>query len=502
MNYTDLSLRAGIHLQGGKYVIKSILGRGGFGITYLACHTVLEKDVAIKEFFPSDFCDRNSDSSVRFSATKTEFMQKLKGKFTKEAKYIASLHHPNIITIFDIFEENGTAYYVMDYIEGCSLYEMVRKNGPLPPAKILKYIGEIGSALDYIHSKKIGHYDVKPANILVNENTDSSVLIDFGLSKQFKNDGENTSSLIGHTDGYAPIEQYGQSGEFAFSPTTDTYSLTATLYFLLCGYRPQTSTDIVHQGLKIPDNFPDKVRKIIRKGLSVKQNGRYGSCTELTRDLEVAIKSSSMKERLGGLWTGAKSGIAGIHSGKRDDVSVVSVSETEVEISIRSGSSAQPVSVAKSIASKSGPLYKRVRDKLKGWMNNHPGAIKKGILICNILIGIFLAIAAFKCAVFAYHVLCSSVYYYNVTNLTIKFSLLIFALLLWRYVLTDRKSKILMRYISIAYAMSWAFVLWDNYELCIPYIMGVCVLYAFYKLPKNIDTVMLVVFSCIMCSMI
>ncbi|MCM1111333.1 MAG: hypothetical protein NC336_09000 [Clostridium sp.] len=113
------NLSIGSTLQNGKYEIAKVLGQGGFGITYLAIHTFLDRKVAIKEFFPKDFCDRDETTShvTLGTANTAELVSKLKAKFLKEAKNIARLNHPNIVSIQDIFEENNTAYYLMDYIE-------------------------------------------------------------------------------------------------------------------------------------------------------------------------------------------------------------------------------------------------------------------------------------------------------------------------------------------------------------------------------------------------
>lgn len=126
-----LSLSIGSTLQNGKYEIVKVLGQGGFGITYLAVHTLLDKKVAIKEFFPKDFCDRDSDTSHITLGTSSSagLVSKLRVKFVKEAKNIAKLNHPNIVPIQDIFEENNTAYYLMDYIEGESLGDIIKRMG-------------------------------------------------------------------------------------------------------------------------------------------------------------------------------------------------------------------------------------------------------------------------------------------------------------------------------------------------------------------------------------
>ena len=150
MNQT--SLQIGALLRGGTYRIDRVLGQGGFGITYLATDLSLDKHVAIKEFFPKDYCDRNATTSHVTLGTQStsEFVERLKAKFLKEAKNIAKFDHPNIIKIHAAFEENNTAYYVMDFIEGESLSDRVKRQGALSRAEALEYIYKVGPALPYI----------------------------------------------------------------------------------------------------------------------------------------------------------------------------------------------------------------------------------------------------------------------------------------------------------------------------------------------------------------
>ncbi len=134
-----LTLPIGCYLQHVTYRIEKVLGQGGFGITYLATDINLQRKVAIKEFFPKDFCDRDDTTSHVTLGTKNtaEFVTRLKEKFLKEARNIAKFDHPNIIRIFAAFEENNTAYYVMEYIEGESLYEKVKRGGPITAGHVV-----------------------------------------------------------------------------------------------------------------------------------------------------------------------------------------------------------------------------------------------------------------------------------------------------------------------------------------------------------------------------
>ena len=231
-----------------------MLGSGGFGITYLGTQTGLERNIVIKEFFMTDYCLRDEYSNLITVPTvsNVEFVERFKDKFLKEARHIAQLKHPNIVNIIDVFEENGTAYYVMDFIEGGSLVEKVQREGSLPENVAKRYILQIADALNYIHQRYMNHLDVKPGNIMLSRN-DNAILIDFGLSKQYDSQtGHQTSTTpVGISHGYAPMEQYKEGGVSEFSPETDIYSLGATLYYLLTGARPPVSQEINEDGLPL-----------------------------------------------------------------------------------------------------------------------------------------------------------------------------------------------------------------------------------------------------------
>ena len=217
-------LKNGSSLQGGKYKIEKVLGQGGFGITYLATQELLDRKVCFKEFFFKEYCDRDEATSHVTLGTQSsrEMVERFMAKFLKEARTISKLEHPNIIRIHDIFMENNTAYYVMDYIDGESLSEMVKRRGALPESEAVEYIKQVASALDFIHQHSINHLDVKPANIMVSNSDGKAILIDFGLSKQYDAQGGQTSTTpVGISHGYAPVEQYKQGGVSSFSPQTD-----------------------------------------------------------------------------------------------------------------------------------------------------------------------------------------------------------------------------------------------------------------------------------------
>ena len=261
-------------LQGGKYRIERVLGQGGFGITYLATQLSLQRQVAVKEFFMKDFFSRDEAACTMSVPTTggSKIVEQYRKKFIKEARNLARLNHPNIISVIDVFEENGTVYYVMPYLAGGSLQDYVKVNGTLSEKLAMKYIKQIANALKYMHEEEhICHYDVKPANILLDDKG-NAVLIDFGISKNYDAAGqETTTTPVGRSEGYAPIEQYQQNVE-EFSPVSDVYALGATLYFLLHGKRPVSAvhrasgtellmTKQLSQGLKDIINASMKISK-------------------------------------------------------------------------------------------------------------------------------------------------------------------------------------------------------------------------------------------------
>ena len=270
-------LKVGSSLQGGKYKIEKVLGQGGFGITYLATQELLDRKVCVKEFFFKDSCARTSTGEVTLGMVgNKDLVERFLNKFIKEARTISTLNQPHIIRIYDIFKENNTAYYVMEYIEGMSLAEMVKQQGALSEDVAVGYIKQVASALEFVHQHSINHLDVKPANIMVRKEDNQSVLIDFGLSKQYDATGEQTSTTpVGISHGYAPMEQYNVGGVGTFSPQTDIYSLGATLYKLVTGNTPPQASVVLNEGLpKLPEGLSLGVRNVINQAMQVRKKDR------------------------------------------------------------------------------------------------------------------------------------------------------------------------------------------------------------------------------------
>jgi serine/threonine protein kinase len=273
-------------LQSGKYRIESIVGSGGFGNTYLAEQVTLGRKVAIKEFYMKEFCERDDNTSQVIIPTEgsRQIVDKYRQKFLKEAQVIASLKNEHIIQIHDIFEENDTAYYVMEYVDGGSLKDKVESEGPLSEAEALTYLCQVGEALSYLHSNNILHLDVKPANILLDK-SNRAILIDFGISKHYDEGGGQTSTTpAGISKGYAPLEQYKQDAITQFNPSTDVYSLGASLYFLLTGKNPPDATDIYEDGLPaMPGTITEATRQAILAAMQPRRKDRPQTVSEFIK---------------------------------------------------------------------------------------------------------------------------------------------------------------------------------------------------------------------------
>jgi len=287
-----MELRTNTILNSGKYRIIQKIGQGGFGIVYKAEHVLLDKVVCIKEFYYLDLCERKTDSSdltiISASSDKINLIKSLKKKFLKEAQRLATFQHPNIVKVTDVFEENNTVYFVMEYLHGGSLHDKLI-NCKLTEQQTLKIILPVLDALTVLHTAKLLHLDIKPMNIMFR--TDNApVLIDFGISKfMVSANNQTTTAPLGISKGYAPIEQYG--GNIAdLSEATDIYSVCATMYNMLCGVTPPEPLQILGNGLKNPKDFnpnlSDKLNSLVVKGMSVKANDRYSSIFDLIIELK------------------------------------------------------------------------------------------------------------------------------------------------------------------------------------------------------------------------
>lgn len=220
-----MSSLIGKSLQGGKYKLESLLGRGGFGLTFTAHQNYLDKVVVIK--------------TLNEAFWRAPNLSDLQRQFQDEARRLALCSHPNVVRVSDFFVEDGLPYMVMDYIPGRSLYDIVLPSDgtpkPLSEAQAISYIQQIGKALQAVHAKGLLHRDVKPQNIMVHQLTGEAVLIDFGIARELTaNPAQTHTSIV--SEGYAPIEQYLPKAQR--SAATDIYGLAATMYTLLTAQIP------------------------------------------------------------------------------------------------------------------------------------------------------------------------------------------------------------------------------------------------------------------------
>lgn len=296
-----MNLPNGYLLQKGKYKLKQVIGQGGFGITYKGIwHTEVkgslgamrtEVPVCIKEYFFKDYCVRDAYSfrvKVHSDTGKLLF-DKFKEKLIKEAKILSEVHHPYIVNVLEVFEENNTAYIAMEYIAGNSLKDKLAKEGMLPEAEVLRYIHQIGEALQFVHQKNILHLDIKPSNILIDKENNAR-LIDFGVSKRYDvGEQETSTTMLTLSKGFASIEQYDNEGIQSFSPCPDIYSLGATMYNLLTGKIPTESILRATRPLAKPRELnpaiSEQTEQVILKAMEIIPANRYQSVEEMMNAL-------------------------------------------------------------------------------------------------------------------------------------------------------------------------------------------------------------------------
>lgn len=300
---TKSMLPVGTLLQGGKYRIERYLSSGGFGNTYVATNTEFDEQVALKEFFMRGISEREGDSvSVSVSnKTNVEQFSSQKDKFRKEARRLRKLRNDHIVAVHDLFEENGTAYYEMDLVDGESLAERMKRTGqPLTESEVKDILPQVLDALSVVHAQGLYHLDLKPANIMMDK-TGRALLIDFGASKQMHNAdglGVTTSSVLAFTLGYAPLEQTEQNTK-SFGPWTDLYALGATLYKLLTNQTPPSASELLmaRDPLTFPAGVSHQMRDLIAWMMKPRIDERPQSVAEVMKSLNSLNSAPSPKER-------------------------------------------------------------------------------------------------------------------------------------------------------------------------------------------------------------
>ena len=308
MSSSENALKKGaiLHSPRRDYVVDSVLGVGGFGITYKVSAKIKVENIyvknqfAIKEHFLSDACERDhATGMVSISAPSRHKVEQSKIDFLAEANRLNGIKHPNIVAVNEVFEANDTAYYVMEYIDGKSLRHYIENNGVLDERQALAVMTPILNAVNYLHANRLTHLDIKPDNIMMRLDEESGelvpVLIDFGLSKHYDEKGRPTSTIRiqGCSNGYAPIEQY--QGINSFSPTADVYALGATLYFLLKGKDPIISGELSREILEreLPASLSDATRGALIHAMNLIKAERTQSVAQFATELGVKIDNTA-----------------------------------------------------------------------------------------------------------------------------------------------------------------------------------------------------------------
>ncbi len=266
-------------LQGGRYLLEHVLGQGGFGITYAALDTQLGRPVALKECFPAG----SSRSGLRVSVGNLEF-EVQKKTFLEEGRVLARFQHPGIVRVFDVFEENDTAYLVTSLLEGETLAGRLERRGKLVPDEVKSRLEGILSALAEVHRAGLLHRDLKPDNLFCVENG-RTVLIDFGSARAFQL-GRTVAHTRVLTAQYAPPEQW--SSEARFGPYTDFYALGATFYHALSGTPPTSAPERMMNTPLVPlEHTPpilrDTLERMLRLGVRERPQSAHDVLELLSR---------------------------------------------------------------------------------------------------------------------------------------------------------------------------------------------------------------------------
>ena len=287
---TKERLEIGYRLN-GRYRVCRSLGQGGFGITYLAEDELLGQKIVIKEYFPAAFARRAEDGSIRImeETDRADFTEG-RNRFLREARILTSLLDvPGVVKAWNYFQENQTAYLVMEYVQGISLRSWLEQNGEVPSFdEALEMLRPVVLALANIHKKGLLHRDITPDNLMVGANG-TVKLLDFGSARSYlrEKDSEMTQTVL-LKSGYAPPEQY--DGKSVQGPWTDIYALSATLYEMITGCMPEDALQRqIRDELLEPSVYgakitPEQEEHLLKRGLALDERERYTSVQEFSSD--------------------------------------------------------------------------------------------------------------------------------------------------------------------------------------------------------------------------
>lgn len=292
-------LAVGDTLQMGKYRIERQLASGGFGNTYVVLNTYFNERYAMKEFFMKGLSGRGADSSVSVSEPSRPTFEEQRKKFMKEAQRLRGLHNEHVVAVHDLFEENGTSYYVMDFVDGESLSQRLKRTGkPLVESEALRVLDQVLDALGTVHEQGIWHLDLKPGNIMLDSHG-TVKLIGLGTSKQMSvSDGyTSTSTAMCYTHGYAPSEQIDQNLK-RIGPWTDLYALGATLYKLVTLNEPPILSELDEPDAFVyPASVSPGVRDLVQWMMSRRVSARPQSVQQVRDRLaDAAVSVTPQKD--------------------------------------------------------------------------------------------------------------------------------------------------------------------------------------------------------------
>ena len=287
---TKERLEMGYRLN-GRYRVCRSLGQGGFGITYLAEDELLGQKIVIKEYFPAAFARRAEDGSIRImEETDRAAFTEGRNRFLREARILTSLLDvPGVVKAWNYFQENQTAYLVMEYVQGISLRSWLEQNGEVPSFdEALEMLRPVVLALANIHKKGLLHRDITPDNLMVGANG-TVKLLDFGSARSYlrEKDSEMTQTVL-LKSGYAPPEQY--DGKSVQGPWTDIYALSATLYEMITGCMPedalqrQIRDELIEPSIYGAKITPEQEEHLLKRGLALDERERYTSVREFSSD--------------------------------------------------------------------------------------------------------------------------------------------------------------------------------------------------------------------------
>ncbi|MBE5932162.1 MAG: PASTA domain-containing protein [Lachnospiraceae bacterium] len=302
-------LSPGTILQ-GKYIVGKVIGFGGFGVTYIGYNAILDKKIAIKEYLPGEFATRAGGSTevTVFSGEREEQFASGIVKFVDEAKRLARFKHtPGIVSVYDSFQENKTAYIIMEYLEGENLATKIDREGKLPLDEAFNIMMPVVGALKEVHKEGILHRDISPDNIFIT-NSGEVKLLDFGAARYATTTHSKSLSVI-VKPGYAPQEQYRSRGDQG--TWTDVYACAATLYKMITGVTPEDSMERGNKdtlvppsklGIKIPKNKENAIMNALNLRIEDRTPTADAFEADLSTDEDVKRNKIKLKKMDIGRW--------------------------------------------------------------------------------------------------------------------------------------------------------------------------------------------------------